>query len=123
MDKHAKTPWRYQRGDRTSLHNGRIFDAKGNTLVLRAVMDEKDEATMLLLSASPKLLEACRAVLLWAKTPGNHGGNPYSKPFVKAAEIAVAAAEGREPEDWAQSRQQRRLSGLSGAGEHEAGAA
>jgi hypothetical protein len=114
MDKHAKAPWRYQRGDRTSLHNGRIFDAKGNTLVLRAVMDEKDEATMLLLSASPKLLEACRAVLLWAKTPGNHGGNPYSKPFVKAAEIAVAAAEGREPEDWAQSRQQRRLSGLSG---------
>jgi hypothetical protein len=32
-----------------------------------------------------------KAVLEWAKTPGDHGGNPYCKPFVKLArEIATA---------------------------------
>jgi hypothetical protein len=46
-------------------------------------------------------LAACRAALLWAAKPGPHGGNPYSKPHVKAAERAIAEAEGREPEDWA----------------------
>ena len=50
-------------------------------------------------------LAACRATLAWANTPGEHGGNPYGKPHVKAAEIAVAAAEGREPEDWAKGRE------------------
>jgi rubrerythrin len=40
---------------------------------------------------SDKAFEACRLVLEWAKTPGEHGGNPYLKPFVKAAEEALAA--------------------------------
>lgn len=35
------------------------------------------------------LLRSLRdAVLKWASTPGNHGGNPYMKDFVKKAEKA-----------------------------------
>jgi len=28
----------------------------------------------------------CHAVIRWARVPGDHGGNPYCKPFVKLAE-------------------------------------
>lgn len=35
-------------------------------------------------------VEACRAVMDWARTPGEHGGNPYCKAFVKAASRALA---------------------------------
>ena len=45
--------------------------------------------------AYPELLKACQAVLDWAKTPQNHGGNPYLKGFVKLAQVAVDKAEGR----------------------------
>lgn len=37
----------------------------------------------------PELLEACEAALLWAKTPGNHGGNPYKHDFVVMASKAL----------------------------------
>ena len=47
------------------------------------------------------LLATAYAVLEWARTPGNHAGNPYVKPFVQQAEIAIAAHEGRESEPWA----------------------
>jgi hypothetical protein len=47
--------------------------------------------------------DACKMALLWASTPGNHGGNPYTKTFVKCAELAVAKYEGREPEEWAKT--------------------
>ena len=30
-----------------------------------------------------KLRYIAEMVLLWAKTPGNHGGNPYTKEFVR----------------------------------------
>lgn len=56
-------------------------------------------------NATELALEACRATLAWAAAPGEHGGNPYGKPHVKAAERALAAAEGREPEDWAKGRE------------------
>lgn len=53
----------------------------------------------------PAAIAACRAVLAWASAPGDHGGNPYSKPHVKAAERALAAHEGRAVEDWAKHRE------------------
>ena len=35
---------------------------------------------------------ACKSVMDWAKTPGNHGGvNPYMLDFVKTAEAALEA--------------------------------
>lgn len=36
--------------------------------------------------APPTQTELADAVLLWAKTPGSHGGNPYTLPFVQIAE-------------------------------------
>ena len=32
-----------------------------------------------------ELREAAKAVILWAETPGDHGGNPYCKDFVQKA--------------------------------------
>jgi len=29
------------------------------------------------------------AVLEWARTPGDHGGNPYCKPFVRLARVLL----------------------------------
>ena len=43
-----------------------------------------------LVSAAPDLLAACEAAMLWAKTPGNHGGNPYMHNFIKLADAAIA---------------------------------
>lgn len=34
-------------------------------------------------------LQVAEAVLLWAETPGDHGGNPYCKPFVRLAQKAL----------------------------------
>ena len=31
------------------------------------------------------LAELADAVMLWATTPGDHGGNPYAKEFVRLA--------------------------------------
>lgn len=56
--------------------------------------DDEGLANARLIAAAPELLEACEAVLKWAATPGNHGGNPYLQPMVKAAEIALAKAQG-----------------------------
>jgi len=36
-----------------------------------------------------KALRACEAVLEWARTPGDHGGNPYCKRFVQLAGEAI----------------------------------
>lgn len=41
----------------------------------------------------PELLEACKAVTLWAKTPGDHAGNPYLHDFVNKAEKAINKTE------------------------------
>jgi hypothetical protein len=32
-----------------------------------------------------RYLALAKAVLVWARLPGNHGGNPYTKDFVKLA--------------------------------------
>ena len=38
------------------------------------------------------------AVLEWAKTPGNHGGNPYALKFVQMAEAMLCkVCQVREP--------------------------
>jgi len=58
---------------------------------LSRVTDERN-ANARLIAAAPELLGACHAVLDWAKAPGNHGGNPYCKDFVKAAEAAIRRA-------------------------------
>lgn len=47
--------------------------------------------------ASPKLLAACEAAILWAETPGNHGGNPWGHAFMKLVEAAVREAKGGKP--------------------------
>lgn len=46
-----------------------------------------------IIAAAPELLQACQAVMTWAKTPGNHGGNPYLLEFVKLAAAAIAKAQ------------------------------
>ena len=33
----------------------------------------------------PSDTDVAKLVLEWASTPGDHGGNPYCKPFVRAA--------------------------------------
>jgi hypothetical protein len=37
----------------------------------------------------PTAIKACEAVLDWASTPGDHGGNPYTHKFVQLAQAAV----------------------------------
>ena len=46
---------------------------------------EYDEDIAALFAAAPAMLEVCEAVRDWAKTPENHGGNPYCKRFVQLA--------------------------------------
>jgi hypothetical protein len=48
-----------------------------------------------LIAAAPELLFACKMVAEWAKTPGDHAGNPYMHPFVQYALEAIAKAEGK----------------------------
>lgn len=36
-----------------------------------------------------ELIEASREVTLWASTGGDHGGNPYTKTFVKKARKVI----------------------------------
>lgn len=55
-----------------------------------------DCPTCRLNKAAPQLLEACKAALEWAKTPCNHGGNPYAHKFMGLVEAALAAAEVKE---------------------------
>ena len=50
-----------------------------------------------LMKAAPDLLEVADAVLEWARAPGEHGGNPYCKEFVRLAEKAKAKVEGGTP--------------------------
>ena len=45
-------------------------------------------------TAAPDLLAACEAVIAWASTPGDHGGNPYLHAFVKWADTAIKQARG-----------------------------
>ncbi len=55
---------------------------------------------------------AAQGVLLWAKTPHNHGGkNPYGQEHVIQAEFVSAAFEGREVSTWANSNPCRSAEG------------
>lgn len=66
------------------------------TGTFRTVAVARDEETATHITATPESLKACEAVLEWARTPGDHGGNPYTKEFVKLAGRAVKKA-GRQP--------------------------
>ena len=46
---------------------------------------EEDVIVRDLISMAPELFDLCEAVVLWAKTPGNHRGNPYGHDFVLEA--------------------------------------
>ena len=46
-----------------------------------------------LISAAPDLLNAAKAAVSWAETPGNHGGNPYGHDFIKLCIDAIEKAE------------------------------
>ena len=45
----------------------------------------------------PHVLAALEAVILWAKTPGNHGGNPWGMAHVKLADKALHLIKGTPP--------------------------
>jgi hypothetical protein len=51
---------------------------------------DRHNATICLLEKRLREAEAAsQAVLEWARTPGNHGGNPYCHDFVKQAQNVV----------------------------------
>ncbi len=74
---------------RVDSNDGAIADCGRNPFV-----DDEMRANARLIAATPELLEACKAAMLWAKTPGNHGGNPYCHNFMGLIEAAIAKAEG-----------------------------
>ena len=47
------------------------------------ILAGEDEAAV---EVAEYLVDLAAAVVLWAKTPGNHGGNPYTKSMVRIAE-------------------------------------
>ena len=59
-----------------------------------------DEHIVPLIKAAPDLLAACHAAVTWAETPGDHGGNPWCKDFVKLADAAVRQADGATFSHW-----------------------
>ena len=61
---------------------------------------DEHRANARLIAAAPDMELACRAALVWANTPGEHGGNPYCKDFVKLAMIALNKIDGRPPAEW-----------------------
>jgi len=70
-----------------------------DALIAKVIYDDEDGARLKnghLIKAAPQMYDALEAVMEWARTPGDHGGNPYRKEFVKKAEAALAAA-GKEP--------------------------
>lgn len=77
------------------------FKLEGGNLIcdLRDTLQQRDDAHII--ASAPAALRACYAVLLWAKTGCEHGGNPYLKEFVRLAERAIAQRERREPESYA----------------------
>ena len=96
--KHTPGPWKesttYARKQARKID---IVPWADQTLVIarlgETTSNEQTYANARLIAAAPALLEACKAVMEWAKTPVNHGGNPYYKTFVRQAEAAIALAE------------------------------
>ena len=62
-------------------------------LLVKTEADTVEEVRQLI-EAAPDLLEACEAAITWAKTPGNHGGNPYQHNFMGLIKHAIRKAKG-----------------------------
>ncbi len=97
MSKHTPGPWKRLGG----VCGGQgIAAAKdpgwGVLLTVYGADAEEGQANVSLIAAAPRLLATAKAVLQWARTPGDHGGNPYCKEFVKLAEQAVQEAEAKQ---------------------------
>lgn len=75
-------------GGETNVSHG--CNAQEMFAYLRGVLDVLDTVyTHQFDNAKPEPSPLALAVLEWAKTPGNHGGNPYLLPFVQMAEKEV----------------------------------
>lgn len=101
---HSPGPFRYEHRVRDGWGQTGLWAADGTLIVgddvgwdAPAVLPAVGSPDANLLQASDKLLAACEAVLLWAKTPGNHGGNPYQHAFMRLVQEAVAEAKGEKP--------------------------
>lgn len=61
-----------------SLERLELIEVNGKQLRARpAVLDSKER------EYKAKYEELIASILLWAKTPGSHGGNPYCHDFMK----------------------------------------
>lgn len=97
---HTPTPWKKSENNwgKVNIHN--FPNGGGTNLIADLIgnakeMDSNADFIVRAVNSHDELVEACKEVLLWAKTPGNHGGNPYCMEFVKKAEKALAKAEGK----------------------------
>ena len=68
--------------DRITL---RTFSNRELWDVLQFSMNERRESA----GENVSSIAVAQAVLEWARTPGDHGGNPYCKEFVKLAQRAL----------------------------------
>ena len=59
---HIPGPWTYTLGEDRNQYNGRITASDGKELVLRAVMNSEDAATMHLIASAPDLLAALQNI-------------------------------------------------------------
>lgn len=74
----------------------RVRAQRDELLADHGYMKKYRQAWMDASSLNADLIAACEAVLTWARTPGNHGGNPYAHEFVKLADAAIAKATGAD---------------------------
>jgi hypothetical protein len=75
-----------------SIYTAQGSSARGERVLLRAPLARLQCSHTLIdreTDHESAALAACRAVLAWARTPGDHGGNPYCKDFVKLARKAL----------------------------------
>ncbi len=95
MTKHTKTPWRYQLGDHKHDCHGQIFDADGNLLVLRAVVNNEDAKIMLLIADAPAMLEALAGMLARFADHEQYDETGEDTAAIEAARALIA--KHREP--------------------------
>lgn len=80
--------WFYQTTNWGGNHDHKIItqDAKVIAVLNETPWTGDDiRAIGRLMAAAPELLYIAKEVIKWAKTPQDHGGNPYNKEFVMAA--------------------------------------
>jgi len=68
-----------------------VYQGNGGVGSPQALAEQLANAS--LISAAPDLLNAAKAAVSWAETPGNHGGNPYGHDFIKLCIDAIEKAE------------------------------